>query len=53
MKDKLTELREKKIKKLRDYNNTPSYSWKKKLYKIELEIIDNRIKIEILKKQYR
>lgn len=53
MKDKLMELRERKTKKLRDYNHTPSYSWKKKLYKIELEIIDNKIKIEILKKQYR
>lgn len=53
MKDKLTELRERRTKKLKAYNGTPSYSWKKKLYKIELEIIENKIKIEILKRQYR
>ena len=53
MKDTLTELQNRKRNKLKVYNSTPSYSWKKKLYKIEIEILDNKIKLEQLKKQYR
>jgi len=53
MKDPLIELQERRRIKQRNYNSTPSYSWKKKLYKIELDIIDNKIKLEQLKKQYR
>ena len=53
MKDKLSELRELRSKKLKVYNKTPSYSWKKKLVKIEIEMVDNRIKMEILKRQYQ
>lgn len=53
MKDKLIELQERRRNKIREYNITPSYSWKKKLHKIELDIIENKIKLEQLKKQYR
>ena len=53
MKDRITALQELRRNKLRKYNQTPSYSWKKKLIKIELDILENRIKLELLKKQYR
>ena len=53
MKDKLTELQEIRRRKFSEYNKTPSYSWKKKLNKMALDIIDIKIKMEQLKRQYR
>jgi len=53
MKDRLTELEEIKRQKRKVYTNTPFDSWKKKLYRYELELIDGRIKIERLKRQYK
>lgn len=53
MKDAISELINRKRKKMMVYNKTPSNSWKKQLYRIELQILDNRIRLEQLKKQYR
>ena len=53
MKDRLTELQETRRRKSNDYNKIPSYSWKKKLYKMALDIIDIQIKMEQLRRQYR
>ena len=53
MKDNLNELISKRQYKMKEYNHTPSYSWKKKLKLIELQIIDGRIKRERLKRQYQ
>ena len=53
MKDRITALQELRRNKQKKYNQTPSYSWKKKLIKIELDIVDSKIKMELLKKQYR
>ena len=47
------ELQIKRRNKQKIYNDAPMTSWKKRLYRYELELIDGRIKIERLKKQYR
>lgn len=53
MKDKLTELQEIKRNKQNLINKTPSYSWKRKLYALEIQLVENKIKIELLKRQYQ
>ncbi len=53
MKDAISELINRKKKKMITYNKNPCNSWKKQLYRIELQILDNRIRFEQLKKQYR
>ena len=51
--DKLSILQDQRKEKLKEYNKTPITSWKKKLHRLELGIIDGKIKIEKLKKQYQ
>jgi hypothetical protein len=51
MKDKLIELQGKRRDKFKIYNDTQSSSWKKNLYRYQLDVIDSRIKIERLKRQ--
>jgi len=53
MKDRLTQLQEIKRNKTTIYNSTPSNSWKKQLRRFEIELIDGKIKIEKLKRQYQ
>ena len=53
MKNILNDLINKRRDKMKEYNDTPSYSWKKKLYRIELQLLDGRIKRERLKRQYQ
>ena len=53
MKDKLMDLQNNYRKKMKIYNDTASNSWKKQLHRYELELINGRIKIERLKRQYR
>jgi methionine synthase II (cobalamin-independent) len=53
MENKLMELREKRKQKYRDYLKEKTTSWKKKLRKIELDIIDGRIKREKLLRQFQ
>jgi hypothetical protein len=53
MKDKLLELQARRRNKMKIYNDTASNSWKKQLYRLELALIDNKIKLEQLKRQYR
>lgn len=47
------QLREIRRQKFKVYSEALSISWKKKLYKLELQIIDNKIQIEKLKRQYK
>lgn len=51
--DKLSILQDQRKDKLKEYYKTPINSWKRKLHKLELEIIDGKIKIAKLKKQYQ
>ena len=51
--DKLKELNNKRGIKFKEYNDTPATSWKKKLRRLELDIIDGRIRRERLKRQYQ
>lgn len=53
MKDKISELQAIRKIKYKSYTDTPAYSWKKKLYKIEIEIIDGKLKRERLRRQFR
>jgi len=53
MNERLKELESKRQKKIKVYNATPSNSWKRKLIKMEIEIIEGRIKIEKLKQQFK
>lgn len=48
---KLIELQKKRRIKLKEYNDTLSSSWKKKLKRIELQIIDGQINRERLIQQ--
>lgn len=49
MKDDLSA---KRRKKYIEYTKTPQNCWKKRLKKCELDIIDIRIKMEYLKRQF-
>jgi hypothetical protein len=49
---KLQHLKEQRLKKYKDYIETDSKSWKKRLRKLELDNLDLKIKIEKLKAQY-
>ena len=51
--DKLNQLLIKRQYKVREYNSIPSSSWRKRLKKLEIELIDGNIKIERLKRQYQ
>jgi len=53
MKDKINQLLIKRQYKNKEYNATPSNSWKRRLRLLELQMIDNQIKIERLKRQYQ
>ena len=53
MNNNLNQLIAKRNLKAKEYNDTPSYSWKKKLYKLELDILNGKIKILRLRKQYQ
>ena len=53
MKDRLLQLQAIKRNKMTIYNATSSYSWKKKLHRLELDLIESKIKIERLKRQYQ
>lgn len=53
MRSKLIVLINKRRAKLKEYNNTSTNSWKKRLKRIELQIIDGQINIERLKQQYK
>jgi hypothetical protein len=50
--NKLKDLNDKKRLKLIDYTKTPAKSWKKKLKRYELNVLDLKIKIEMLKQQF-
>jgi hypothetical protein len=49
---RLQQIREQRLKKYKDFLETDSKSWKKRLKKMELDILDLKIKIEKLKAQY-
>ncbi len=53
MKDRLTELKNKRTIKQKEYNLTSGESWKKKLTRLQLQSIDINIKIEQLKRKYK
>lgn len=53
MNKKLIELQKKRRIKLKEYNDTLSNSWKKRLKRIELQIIDSQINRERLKHLYQ
>ena len=53
MSNKLIDLQNKRRIKLKEYNGTNSNSWKKRLKRIELQIIDGQINRERLKEQYK
>ncbi len=53
MNKKLIELQKKRRIKLDEYNNTSSNSWKKKLKRIELQLIDFQINREKLIQQFK
>lgn len=53
MNKKLIDLLNKRRIKLKEYNNTGSNSWKKKLKRIELQIIDSQINRERLIQQFK
>ena len=50
--NKLRELTNKRKIKYTEYIKTSYTSWKKKLRKLELDILDGKIKIEKLKRQF-
>ena len=50
--NKLNALNNKRRSKYTEYVKTSSISWKKKLRKYELEILDGKIKIEKLRQQF-
>ncbi len=52
MENKIQDLLKKRRDKLKEYNTTDSKSWKKRLKKLELDIIEIKVKIEKLRKQY-
>ena len=49
---KSNELSDVRRKKYAEYTKIPQNSWKKRLKKYELDIIDIRIKMENLKRQF-
>jgi hypothetical protein len=51
-KDKLKMLTDKRRIKFNEYSKTAITSWKKRLRKYELDILDNKIRIEKLKQQF-
>jgi hypothetical protein len=53
MRNKLIELQKKRRIKLKEYNSTLTNSWKKRLKRIELQIIDGQINRERLIQQYQ
>ncbi len=53
MNKKLIELQNKRRIKLKEYNDTLTGSWKKRLKRIELQIIDGQINRERLKQQHQ
>jgi hypothetical protein len=53
MSNRLRELIDKRVIKLKEYNNTATTSWKKKLRRLELLTIENNIRIERLKRQFK
>jgi uncharacterized protein (UPF0218 family) len=53
MNKKLIELQKRRRIKLKEYNDTLTSSWKKKLKRIELQIIDGQINREQLKEQHQ
>jgi hypothetical protein len=53
MKDKLTELKNKRAIKLKEYNGTSYESWRKKLYRLQLQAINTNIQIEQLKRKFQ
>jgi len=53
MNKKLNDLLNKRRVKLKEYNGTSSNSWKKKLKRIELQIIDSQINRERLIQQFK
>lgn len=48
----LQRLQAKRVVKLKEYNDTLTSSWKKKLKRIELQIIDGQINRERLKQRH-
>jgi len=52
MKDRITELQKRKRDKLKAYNGISANSWKKKLYRLQLDIIEKQIQIERLRRQF-
>ena len=53
MNKKLIDLQNKRRIKLKEYNDTLTSSWKKRLRRIELQIIDGQINRERLKHQHQ
>jgi len=53
MNKKLIELQKRRRIKLKEYNDTLTSSWKKKLKRIELQIIDGQINRQRLIGQYK
>ena len=53
MNKKLIELQNKRAIKLKEYNNTLTSSWKKKLKRIELQLIDFQINRELLIQKHK
>jgi hypothetical protein len=52
MSNRIIQLQNKRRIKVKEYNDTLTSSWKKKLKRIELQIIDSQISRERLKHQY-
>jgi hypothetical protein len=52
MNNKVSQLQKKRSIKVKEYNKTLTSSWKKKLKRIELQIIDGQINRERLKQQF-
>lgn len=50
--DKLTELQKKKRIKEKLYNDTAVNSWRKRKYRLELDIINSRIQLLHLQQQF-
>ena len=53
MNKKLIELQNKRAIKLKEYNDTLTSSWKKRLRRIELQIIESQINRERLIQQHK
>jgi hypothetical protein len=49
--DKLTELQSKQNAKRQQYNDTPNSSWKKELFKLELDLIAGKIALQEFKEK--